>query len=76
MKENILLVNARSWQKDSFGLFDYESKDLVKQTIKFDRVGKLMRHEEPTSDKDPKRLLVDLVPLNEDLESPDFEAMP
>ena len=26
-----LVVNAKSWQKDSFGLFDFESKDVTKQ---------------------------------------------
>ena len=35
-----------------------------------------MRHEEPTSDKETKRLLVDLVSVSEDLESPDTVSVP
>jgi hypothetical protein len=29
-----LVVNTKSWNKNSFGLFDYESKDIQKKSIK------------------------------------------
>lgn len=35
-----LIVNAKSWQKDSFGLFDFECKELQKHTFKMHQTGK------------------------------------
>jgi hypothetical protein len=29
-----LVINSKSWNKNSFGLFDYESKDIQKKTLK------------------------------------------
>ena len=28
-----LVITAKSWQKESFALFDHEAKDLVKQQL-------------------------------------------
>ena len=37
---NKLILNTRSWHKDSFGLFDFESKDFSKQQIKIEKTCK------------------------------------
>lgn len=39
-----LIIDAKSWQKDSFGLFDFESKDLIKSVIKIEKTSKYYKH--------------------------------
>jgi len=38
-------LQTKSWQKNSFGLFDYESKDIQKSIFKHQGTGKLLRQE-------------------------------
>lgn len=38
-----MLIETRSWKKDSFGLFDFECKELQRQTIKHRGTGRITR---------------------------------
>ena len=37
-----LVISAKSWQKDSFALFDHETKDLIKQQLLIKQTCKLV----------------------------------
>ena len=38
-----LLISTSSWKKDSFGLFDFECKELQSQELRHDGTGKIIR---------------------------------
>ena len=41
-----LVITTQSWKKDSFGLFDFECKDLQTSNIKHEGTGKIFREQE------------------------------
>lgn len=45
MSEYSLTIQTKTWNKNSFGLFDYESRDIQKKTIKVVGTCKLTRNE-------------------------------
>lgn len=36
-------VKAKTWTRDSYGLFDYETKEIVRHQFKIDQNGSLVR---------------------------------
>lgn len=40
-------MQTRSWQKNSFGLFDYECQEVQRSTFRHEGTGKIIRDERP-----------------------------
>ena len=63
-----LVVKTSSWQKNSFGLFDFECKDLQKSTVRLEGTGKLFREERSiVNEQDKKRLKIQVKGREEEL---------
>lgn len=43
MKGLKIKIKSKTWNKDSYGLFDYENEELNKQTFTIEESGKLFR---------------------------------
>jgi len=45
-QEPVVFFRAVSWLRDSHGLFDYESRNIMKMSLKTQSQGQIMRLEE------------------------------
>lgn len=80
-----LIVTTRSWQKDSFGLHDFESKDLQRMQFTLDKTSKslcywivaakIVRVEKPLPGEQ-KKLNVELYCHHDSIEEPDHFPVP
>ena len=43
--DNTMFLRAVTWQRDSHGLFDYESKSISKKSLKTTSQGKIIRYQ-------------------------------
>ncbi len=69
------MVKTSSWQKNSFGLFDFECRDLQKSVVKLEGTGKLIREERQTvTENDKKRLKIAVKGKEEPLEAETIKA--
>ena len=59
-------MTCKSWQKNSFGLFDYECQEFQKAQFRLDETGKVIRKEKAMNE-DKKKLEVNVVAFPEDL---------
>ena len=62
-----LHIQTQSWRKDSFGLFDFECKELQTQTIRHDGTGKIFR-EQKHENGDKRKLKIQIRTNQESLQ--------
>ena len=65
---NRMTIKTKSWQKNSFGLFDFECKDLETSNVKHQGTGTLIREEKAALSGERKRIKIDIKTVEEDLE--------
>ena len=54
-----LHIQTSSWKKDSFGLFDFECKELQTQTFKHEGTGKIIR-EQRIENNDKRKVKINI----------------
>ena len=60
---NRLHIQTESWKKDSFGLFDFECKELQMQQIRHEGTGKILREQRfENGDKRKAKINIKTVP--------------
>ena len=62
---------TRSWQKNSFGLFDYESPEVQSQQLRHQGTGRFMRNEVPKDYDDRKKSFVTIRTQQQPILEPD-----
>ena len=62
-------IQTHSWRKDSFGLFDFESKDLQTQSIKHEGTGKIVREQRFETENDRRKVKITIKTQQEPLET-------
>lgn len=63
-----MTIKTKSWQKNSFGLFDFECKELETSNVRHQGTGTLIREEKPTISGDKRKVKIDIKAIEEEFE--------
>ena len=67
-------IETASWKKDSFGLFDFECKELQKHSLRHDGTGKLIR-EQKLENNDKRKPIIKIKSVQEKLSTKVTEGL-